>query len=32
MLVEADFLVDHTEPSGDNGELVWFIVTKTNVS
>jgi predicted exporter/trans-aconitate methyltransferase len=28
MLVETDFIVDQTKPSGANGELVWFIVTK----
>ena len=28
MLVETDFNVDLTKPSGANGELVWFIATK----
>ncbi len=31
MLVETDFIVDRIRPSGPNGELVWFIVTKKNV-
>jgi trans-aconitate methyltransferase len=31
MLVENDFIVDQIKPSGPNGELVWFIVTKKNV-
>jgi SAM-dependent methyltransferase len=30
MLVATDFSVDQTKPSGANGELVWFIVTKKN--
>jgi trans-aconitate methyltransferase len=28
MLVETDFMVDQTRPSGTEGELIWFIVTK----
>ncbi len=32
MLVETDFIVDQTKPSGANGELVWLIVTKVNAS
>ena len=31
MLVETDFIVDQTKPSGAHGELVWFMVTKKNV-
>ena len=31
MLVETDFIVDQTKPSGAHGELVWFIATKKNV-
>lgn len=31
MLMETDFIVDQTKPSGANGELVWFIATKKNV-
>jgi SAM-dependent methyltransferase len=31
MLVETDFIIDQTKPSGANGELVWFIVTKKNI-
>lgn len=32
MLVETDFIVDQTKPSGANGELVWFVAAKENVS
>jgi trans-aconitate methyltransferase len=32
MLVETDFLVVQTKPSGTNGELVWIIATKKIVS
>jgi predicted exporter/SAM-dependent methyltransferase len=31
MLVETGFRVDQIQPSGANGELVWFIATKKNV-
>jgi len=30
MLVETNFIVDQTKPSGTHGELVWLIVTKKN--
>ncbi|MGB5749676.1 MAG: MMPL family transporter [Desulfobacterales bacterium] len=31
MLIETGFIVDQTKPSGANGELVWFMVTKNKV-